>query len=224
MAKEEGFENVGIDLIYGLPGQTRNEWRATMERALTLGPSHLSCYQLTAEGEAPLRTMVAGGTLRLPGDRKARDLFLLTSHFLESHGFIHYEVSNFAVSRRKVCRHNEKYWQHTPYLGLGPSAHSFDGSRRWWNVRSVDRYCQLLDARLSSVEETESLSAEQLDLERLYLGLRTSAGIKQEDLPDNARPILDRLKKAGLLRLEKDRVLPTVYGFLVADSLPVLLS
>ena len=131
-----GFSNIGIDLMYGLPGQTQDTWLATLERALSFNPAHLSCYQLTPEGETPLNRMVGTGRILLPDEEEAADLFLLTSRFLEAHGFTHYEVSNFAASRRLFCRHNQKYWNHVHYLGLGPAAHSFDGTRRWWNYRS----------------------------------------------------------------------------------------
>jgi oxygen-independent coproporphyrinogen-3 oxidase len=101
---------------------------------------------------------------------KQKKIFLSTSRFLREQGFIHYEVSNFACSRKFRSRHNLKYWRHTPYLGLGPAAHSFDNNRRWWNVRSVNQYCASLEKNKKPVEETELLSPEQLDLERLLPG------------------------------------------------------
>jgi oxygen-independent coproporphyrinogen III oxidase len=221
---DAGFTNVGLDLIYGLPGQTKGDWLATLEQAVSFKPTHLSCYQLTVDGDTPLKAMIGKGSVRLPGDEKGRALFLLTSRFLVSHGFAHYEVSNFSSSPDHACRHNEKYWRHAPYLGLGPSAHSFDGARRWWNYRSVERYCDSVEDGAPPVEETESLSGEQLGLERLYLGLRTSAGVSLDDLPEKSAPAVRQLKKAGLVRLDRNRIIPTVRGYLVADSLPVLLS
>jgi oxygen-independent coproporphyrinogen III oxidase len=223
-ARDAGFTNIGLDLIYGLPGQSKGDWLATLERAVSFKPAHLSCYQLTAEGETPLKEMIDRGSARLPGDEMGRRLFLLTSSLLEAHGFLHYEVSNFAASEDLTCGHNEKYWRHVPYLGLGPSAHSFDGTRRWWNHRSVEDYCDALDRGVPPVEEAEHLSTEQLDLERLYLGLRTSTGIGLEDLPKESAPILRQLRKAKLIRLDRNRITPTVRGYLVADSLPVLLG
>ena len=86
--------------------------------------------------------MIGRNEASLPGEEEARAFFLLTSRFVEAHGFIHYEVSNFAASRSFFCRHNQKYWSHVPYLGLGPAAHSFDGVQRWWNYRSLERYCR----------------------------------------------------------------------------------
>jgi len=160
----------------------------------------------------------------LPGEEKERSLFLLTSRVLEAHGFIHYEVSNFAASEDSLCRHNEKYWRHVPYLGLGPSAHSFDGTRRWWNHRSVKRYCAALEGGEAPVEDAEALTSDQLDLERCYLGLRTRRGVALADLPERSMPMVRQLRKARLVRISGDRVIPSVRGFLVADSLPVLLT
>jgi len=146
------------------------------------------------------------------------------SRFLEAHGFIHYEVSNFAASGGFTCRHNEKYWCHVPYLGLGPSAHSFDGGQRWWNHRSVEQYCAALDKGEAPVEDRELLSADQLELERCYLGMRTRHGVALADLPERSMPMVRQLRKARLVRINGDRLIPSTRGFLVADSLPVLLS
>jgi oxygen-independent coproporphyrinogen-3 oxidase len=123
-----------------------------------------------------------------------------------------------------MCRHNQKYWRRVPYLGLGPSAHSFDGSRRWWNYRSVEDYCNALARGVLPVDETEYLSTEQIELEKLYLGLRTSSGIALEDLPERSESAISQLRKAGLVQLNRNRITPTVRGYLVADSLPILLT
>jgi len=218
-----GFSNIGLDLIYCLPGQTERSWRLTLERALSFKPAHLSCYQLTVEGRTPLSRMVSGGGLVLPGEKEARKFFLTTSRFLESAGFIHYEVSNFAASRERLCRHNEKYWRRVPYLGLGPSAHSFDGLTRWWNHRSLRRYLAAAVRGKRPVAGHETLSEEQTELEMLYLGLRTRRGIKLADLGARALPALSELRRARLVRVRGDRVAPSRLGYLVADSLPALL-
>lgn len=222
-AQRAGFTNIGIDLMYGLPGQTKESWRATLERALSFAPQHISCYQLTIEGRTRLSAMIAAGKVALPGEKTQEDFFLLTSRVLERRGYSHYEISNFAFGDAFRCRHNRKYWTHVPYLGLGPSAHSFDGGRRWWNHRSVERYCDGLTAGGSPVEGTEELSEEQLALERLYLGLRTREGVGMADIPDRAMPIVNQLKRSRLLKAQDGRLYPTRRGYLVADSLPVLL-
>jgi oxygen-independent coproporphyrinogen-3 oxidase len=222
-AKTVGFSNIGLDLMYGLPGQTMAGWRATLERALSFGPAHLSCYQLTMEGRTPLAQMVSAGELALPADEEVRALFLETSRGLSAAGFIHYEVSNFALPGR-TCRHNEKYWRRVPYLGLGPSAHSFDGRTRWWNHRSLKSYIGVALAGERPVASHEALSAGQIELERLYLGLRTRRGIRLTDVKEKSLLAVRELRRAGLLRRRNGRLVPSPAGYLVADSLPVLLS
>ncbi len=223
-AQGAGFANIGIDLMYGLPGQTKESWRTTLKRALSFGPKHISCYQLTVEGPTPLGAMIAAGKVALPGEKTQEDFFLLTSRTLERRGYTHYEISNFAISDAFMCRHNRKYWTHVPYLGLGPAAHSFDGAQRWWNHRSVERYCDAVARGERPVEGTEELSEEQLVLERLYLGLRTREGVRMADIPARAAPIVNQLKRSRLLKAGEARLYPTRRGYLVADSLPVLLS
>ena len=109
---------------------------------------------------------------------------MMTSEILEDAGYVHYEVSNFAKGMAFASRHNQKYWDHTPYLGLGPAAHSFLNNQRWWNHRSVDRYLSAIENGAKPIEGTEVLSLEQLQLEAFYLGLRTKKGICIQDFSD----------------------------------------
>ncbi len=162
--REAGFENLAVDLIYGLPEQGLASWMRTLDRTVALEPEHVSCYQLSFEPRTPLGRLAARGAVTPPQEEHAVELFLAASHFLTSHGYVHYEVSNFAKGPHRRSRHNRKYWTHVPYLGLGPAAHSFDGSTRWWNVRSVRRYVAALGADRSVVEGKESLDGEALQL------------------------------------------------------------
>jgi putative oxygen-independent coproporphyrinogen III oxidase len=224
MVRDAGFANVGIDLIYGLPGQTLDTWVSTLEEGLGHVPSHLSCYQLTIEETTPFGRLRQEGSLKPGGEEKERALFLLTSQMLEDRDFIHYEVSNFAPSERLFSRHNQKYWRHTPYLGVGPAAHSFDGSRRWWNRKSVGEYCRLAAEGRAPVEGYEDLTGEQLRLERLYMGFRRREGLPRADLDgsDQARRTLRQLLESGLVTASNGRIIPTRKGYLVADHLPLL--
>ncbi len=224
VAASVGFRNIGMDLMYGLPGQTRQTWLATLEKAVSFSPAHLSCYQLTLEGNTPLRRMIGRGDIHLPGEEEERRLFMRTARFLKNHGFVHYEVSNYAAGEGLFCRHNEKYWRHVPYLGLGPSAHSFDGTSRWWNHRSVRRYIKALRMVEKPIEGMETLSEEQLKLERLYLGFRTRGGVPLDELSPQAQVVVGQLEKAALVRVQEKIVRSSLLGYLVADSLPVLLS
>jgi putative oxygen-independent coproporphyrinogen III oxidase len=225
-AKASGFVNVGIDLMYGLPGQKESDWIRNMEQALRFEPSHLSCYQLTIEEATPFGRSVKEGSLKKIAEGREKRFFLRTSQFLAEKGFVHYEVSNFARTERVLSRHNLKYWNHVPYLGLGPGAHSFHKGVRWWNQRSVGGYCRALKEGGKPVEDMEALTAEQLRLERVLLGFRTRKGVTLRDLavPDDkeSAKALRRLQRSGTVRVSDLRVVPTLKGYLVADRLPLM--
>jgi oxygen-independent coproporphyrinogen-3 oxidase len=223
-----GFINLGLDLMYGLPGQSQKTWLKTLEAALSFTPEHLSCYQLTIAGETPapptpFARQMARGEFNLPDEEAQREFFLLTRQFLEGHGYMQYEVSNFARVEEYLSRHNRKYWSHTPYLGLGPAAHSFRDGRRWWNLSSVAQYCAALNAGEAPVAGSEALTPEQLRLEALYLGFRTREGVALEVIQTHPRwqVVLAELEQAGLVRLTNGRVTATAQGLVVADRLPL---
>ncbi len=219
--RSAGFQNIGLDLIYGFKAQSMKEWIATLRRALAFGPEHLSCYQLTLEkGTVFERRSHQRNRIMLP-EKSAAAHFLATSSFLESKGYIHYEVSNFARDESLFARHNRKYWDHSPYLGLGPSAHSFDGKKRWWNVRSVRKYCGALEKNLLPIEGSETLTNGQLHLESLALGFRTREGVDLKILsPENKKALL-MLQKKGVLKVVDGSAVPTRRGYLLADHLPL---
>jgi putative oxygen-independent coproporphyrinogen III oxidase len=225
LARAAGFKNLGLDLIYALPGQEEGAWLNNLKEALKFQPEHLSCYQLTLSPETPLGRRQAQGKLDLLGEEAERRLFLLTSRFLEEQGYLHYEVSNFAREESLTCRHNLKYWQHAPYLGLGPAAHSYHNGRRWWNHASLREYCRALKSGAAPVAGQECLTPEQLELEALSLGLRTREGLILTALHHLGLhpPALARLKAAGLLRVHQGRLRPTREGLVLADRLPLWL-
>ena len=220
-AREAGFAKLGLDLIYGLPGQTFDQWQNNLEAALSFYPEHLSCYQLTIEAGTPLARLQAEGQFRSLSEEAEREFFLLTSKFLEDQGYLHYEISNFARGSDNRSRHNGKYWNHTPYLGLGPAAHSFRDGRRWWNHRFLKDYCQALSAGAAPVADEEILTPEQVRLEALYLGLRTREGVDLDLLLDGQRGTigLEEMVKAGLAEVRNNRLMPTREGLVVADRL-----
>jgi oxygen-independent coproporphyrinogen-3 oxidase len=215
----------GVDMIYGLPGQSRSHWLGQLEKALAFNPGHVSCYQLSLEKGTRLHRLHAEGTFRMPGEPFLARLFTATSDLMASHGYLHYEVSNFAANSSERSRHNMKYWHHAPYLGLGPSAHSFDGARRWWNVRSVRRYCESLDSNVSPVEGEEVLSNPELVREAVFLGLRTSEGIALELIPQSEETLrfLENGRRMRVLEIRDGKIIPTAKGLLVADYLALSL-
>jgi len=229
-SRKAGFHNIGLDLIYGVPGQTIDAWLDTLQRVVAFSLEHLSCYQLTLEPKTPLGKRYHAGEFSIPGEDLQYEFFMKTSQFLEDAGYIHYEVSNFARGTELASRHNQKYWDHSPYLGLGPAAHSFQNNRRWWNYRSVDQYLAAINAGNPPVEETEILTMEQLQLEALYLGLRTKKGVGFEDFKNRyqydlfteKKKMLDKLQEEGLIFIREGHLYPAPTGFAVADSLSLI--
>ena len=231
--RDGGFSNVGIDLIYGLPGQTTSEWEDDLHRAVAAyAPEHLSCYQLTYAPGTPLTAALDAGEFEALSGEAERDLFLSTHRMLDGLGYEGYEVSNFARTPALRSRHNSAYWNHTDYLGFGPAAHSFIHPERSWNVKDCDAYCDaLLEGRLP-VEDSETLTASQLAAERIMLALRTRDGLDLRaftrefavDLRATRAETLARLEKDGLIRLRGDRLQPTLAGMAVADALAVELA
>jgi len=217
------FNNLGIDLIYGLPGQTIKKWKRNLEEAVSFKPEHISCYELTIEKKTPFSVRLKKGSLELPDEDLQAELFLKTSEFLQEQGYLHYEVSNFSKGESNISRHNSKYWDRTPYLGLGPSAHSFQNSTRWWNVSSVRRYCEALENGKQPVKEVEGLTEEQILLETVSLGLRTCRGIEMTVISKRPKweKMVTDMVNSGHIQIKGSRVIPTVKGLLVADYLPL---
>jgi len=229
-SRAAGFHNIGLDLIYGVPEQDIGSWLDTLKQAVAFSPEHLSCYQLTLEAKTPLGVRYQAGEFSIPGEELQYEFFMKTSEFLEDAGYIHYEVSNFARGTEHTSRHNQKYWDHSPYLGLGPSAHSFQCNRRWWNHRCLDQYLAAINAGNLPIEETEILTMEQLRLEALYLGLRTKKGVSLEDFKNQyhydllteKKKILTKLEEEGFISIQDGYLYPTQTGLAVADSLSLI--
>lgn len=232
LALGAGFATVSIDLIFGLPQQDLGSWRRSLALAVALAPQHISCYQLTVKEGTPFGVRRAKGELAEMNEEGQAEIFAFTHAFLADAGFTAYEVSNFAAGNEHRSRHNQKYWRHVPYLGLGPSAHSFDGERRAWNERNLSRYLGRLAAGERPIAGEEVLSRRELALEMLMLGLRTAAGIDLEAFRDrfgvdlvaaNAGRI-EHLIAEGLLARSAVHLAPTVAGLAVADGLAAALE
>ena len=229
-ARKAGFDNLGIDLIYGVHGLNIKSWKNTLQKAISFSPEHISCYQLSLDDRTPLYKKYSSEGWHFPDENTELKLLLTTAEELENAGYIHYEVSNFARKDKFKSRHNQKYWQHTPYLGLGPAAHSFLNNKRWWNKAAVKTYLNEIAQGKMPVEDTETLSAEQLQLEALFLGLRTKVGIDLKlykakygvDLLANKKTIIDALIKNKLVELKNGILRPTRTGMAVADNLALI--
>lgn len=180
------FENITIDLIYGTPGLTNNKWRQNIETALSLGIPHLSCYALTVEPKTPLDKMINQHKAENINPDQQSEQFLLLMQWLNEAGYEHYEISNFAKPGWR-SRHNSSYWQGKKYLGLGPSAHSYDGMNRQWNISNNQQYIRSITSGTVPFE-TETLSPTQRLNEYIMTAIRTSEGINVE--------VIDSLYKA----------------------------
>lgn len=216
-ARSAGFDNLGLDLIFGLPGQELEAWRASVKRALDLQPDHISAYALTWSKDTPMGRNIASGALPEPEENTVSEMLLWTDEFLSEAGYHHYEISNFARPGFE-CLHNLNYWSGTAYLGLGPSAHSFVDGKRFWNAASLERYLEYVGKEQSAREGEETLTPSEKRLEALSLGLRRSSGIPLSIVMDKMAEIHE-MENRGFGQIRDGRFLPTARGFLLADEL-----
>jgi len=175
VAREGGVDNISLDLIFALPPEIDRSWSDDLDAALELEPQHVSLYGLTIEPATPLSRWIDQRRVSTTGEDRYAEEFLLAHERLMSQGFAHYEVSNFALPTRE-SRHNSAYWTGEPYFGIGPAAHSFDGSRRRWNVKPYTEWLARLRSGDSVIEAEELLDSQNSAAERVYLGLRTRDG------------------------------------------------
>jgi len=224
--RRAGFGTVSVDLIFGLEDDDAIAWQRQLAEVVELRPDHISCYQLTFhEGTVFGRRLADGRLSTLDVDREA-DLFVLTHRVLGDAGYEAYEVPNFALGPEHSSRHNQKYWRHQPYLGIGPSAHSFRGRRRWWNRRKLRLWQAAVERGERPIEGEENLCSAELALEAVMLGMRTATGIDLADvrdrygidLADTNQGVIERLQSQGLVRVEGTRVAPTLGGMAMADT------
>jgi len=184
-ARRAGFDNINLDLIYGLPLQTLDDWRATLARAVALAPEHLSLYALKVEEGTGLAHQIARGKYPAPDDDLMATMYEMAEEYLDAAGYAQYEISNWALQlaiRNLQSRHNLTYWRNEPYLGFGAGAHSFFGGERFWNVASPLEYIQRSARGESVIAGREAISRELELAETLILGLRLNAGVAFADV------------------------------------------
>lgn len=226
-AGQTGFDNIGLDLIYGVPGQTKKDWARSLSQALSFKPKHLSCYLLTFEPGTPLDEARNKDLVTPISETTAANRFLFTSETLRKAGYDHYEISNFALTAANRSRHNQKYWVHAPYIGFGPGAHSFIPPTRRWNLKNVHSYIERIKNGQPPESEMETLSREQLMVEAIYLGLRKSDGIDTTVFNDRFgerfealfEPLLSELLPTGLISRKDHLFTLTFNGMLYADGI-----
>ncbi|MCS7221929.1 MAG: radical SAM family heme chaperone HemW [Anaerolineae bacterium] len=236
-ARAAGFENINLDLIYGLPGQKPETWLATLDRAIALEPEHISLYSLTIEEGTPFARWAAEGRIAYPDDDLAAELYELASERLQAAGYVQYEISNWArhasmppfadQNPRFACQHNLIYWRYQPYLGFGAGAHSMQPGRRWWNLRSPQAYIQRIREG-KSAEGGHEVISERLGMgEMMMLGLRlVREGVSDVafqrrwgvSLAEIFGPVLDELEALGLLERLPGRVRLSPRAYLIGNQ------
>jgi oxygen-independent coproporphyrinogen-3 oxidase len=224
-AFDAGFEDVSIDLIFSLPGQTLERWRFNLEQAVALRPAHLSCYSLIVEPNTPLFSMVQSKQITPLDTETDAGLYQMTIEYLSEHGYRQYEVSNFAKPGFE-SRHNKNYWNHTPYLGFGPSAHSYRDQKRWWNISNLGSYNEMLERGELPLAGSEELTGRQMQEETIFLGLR-SGGIDLEkfrkqfgfDLIETYKDLTDSCLQDGLAVLRGKNFSLTARGYALCDEI-----
>jgi oxygen-independent coproporphyrinogen-3 oxidase len=226
LLKEGGFDNINLDLMLGLPHQTRKTWKNTLDRVAGLGIPHVSVYMLDLDDPCPLHAKVEEGAVKLPEEDLISDLYLETIEFFTSWGYRQYEISNFARPGF-ACRHNLKYWRREPVYGFGLGSHSFDGTARWANTSQVDAYLEAVETGQSPRPWHESVDTDHALQETLFLGLRMTEGVDwgclrnkfgEQRLSKYEAPMQEWLQK-GLIEKDGDtmRLMPS--GMLISNEI-----
>lgn len=226
LARQSGFANINLDFIFGLPGQSLSTWEKTLQEAVHLAPQHLSVYNLTLEPQAPLQQSLERGEIKLPTAKAEAEMFFFAHKFLESHGYPHYEISNYALNSYQ-SKHNWFYWHHQEYLGLGAGAHSYLGGRRYANARQPRDYIRLMEEKESAEEFSEVINREKAMEENLMLALRTAEGLKFEDFREKFGLCpeilwdtpLKAMEKEGLVQKTNKNFALTPQGLWMADEI-----
>jgi oxygen-independent coproporphyrinogen-3 oxidase len=213
--------NLSVDLIYGIPGQTAEDWARNVKMARELSPEHISAYELTPEGGTPLCDLLQDGTLAKPGEETIVEMYYDVIEILSAAGYRHYEISNFARPGFE-CRHNLNYWDRGQYLGLGAGAHSFIGDKRLRNTGDIGKYTGTLLSGELAVEEITEISCEEAIREFVFLGLRKTEGLSirefSEDLGIDIVKASQDLIEGGLLIAERDHIRLTLKGLVVSNA------
>jgi putative oxygen-independent coproporphyrinogen III oxidase len=217
-ARAAGIDAINLDLIYGTPGESDADWRATLEQVLAAGTDHVSAYALTIHDSTPFGRAIARGVLPAPDEDVQRDRFDLAREVLGAGGFEHYEISNWALGSRQRSRHNLLYWRHGDYLGVGVGAHGHLAGRRWWTTRSTTRYLEAVEAGRTPVTGSEDLDDAERAEERLLLGLRVREGLHPRDVPPLLPLALEDAMDAGLITTACGRLQCTEEGWFLLDD------
>lgn len=217
-AREAGFEQLSVDLIYGTPGESMDDWRTSLDQAIALGPDHVSAYALIVEQGTAFARKVRRGEVIMPDEDETADKYLLADDLLTGAGLGWYELSNWARQDAAQCRHNVLYWHSDDWLGIGPGAHSHVAGSRWWNVKHPAAYAQRLAAGDSPRQDGESIDAATAQVERIMLQTRLRSGLNLSALGSAARREADDVVRRELATIRDNRLVLTRSGRLLADA------
>jgi oxygen-independent coproporphyrinogen-3 oxidase len=220
-AREAGFEHVSLDLIYGTPGESDDDWRRSLDAALAAGPDHISAYALIVEDGTRLAAKVRRGEIPAPDDDVLADRYLIADDMLGAAGLTWYEISNWARDEKARCRHNMLYWTGGDWWGVGPGAHSHVGGTRWWNVRHPSAYAARLAEGRSPAHGREVLTAAERQMEEIMLGVRLADGLPVTAVTGTALSSAERIMASALLdpaAYRAGRLVLTRQGRLLADA------
>lgn len=217
-AREAGFEQVSLDLIYGTPGESLDDWRTSLDAALACEPDHVSAYALIVEDGTALARQVRRGEVAMTDDDDLADKYLLADERLEAAGLGWYEVSNWARDEGARCRHNIAYWRGSNWWGVGPGAHSHVGGTRWWNVKHPAAYADRLARGISPGHGREVLDADTRRVERVLLEVRLRSGLPLDVLDEAGRAAVQDAVARGLGEVHDERLVLTLRGRLLADA------
>jgi putative oxygen-independent coproporphyrinogen III oxidase len=221
-AYDAGFEQVNLDLIYGTPGESEDDWRSSLEAVISAYPDHVSAYSLIVEDGTRLAARIRRGELPMIDEDLHADRYLMTDQLLAEAGYRWYEVSNWAVSEDAHCRHNLLYWTGADWWGVGPGAHSHVAGTRWWNVKHPSAYAQRIDAGHSPGQAREVLTPEDRRIERILLELRISDGLELGVLSEKGRAAAELSLQEKLLEplpFADGHAVLTLRGRLLADAI-----
>ena len=222
-ARKAGFDNINTDMIFNIPDLSVENWKKDLNKLLELKPEHISAYSLTVEPSTKLFNLVKNGRLLMPLERIDIEQYLLTGDILSKHGYNHYEISNYSL-KNKECKHNLHYWNLSPYLSFGPSAHSYNLSERWWNYRSLDKYINKISQNTLPVEGKEKLDYRDKYNELILNGLRLSKGVSIQNAKNHFNGkfndyIQSIQNKWDCLKVDEDTIKITKNGSLFVDEI-----
>ena len=223
-ARKINFKNISIDMIFGIPNQSLKDWKKDLNSVVELDPEHISAYSLTVEKRTPLYKSVQSKSILMPHEEVDIQMYGHTMDRLNKDGYIQYEISNYS-KKSKECKHNLHYWRREPYLAFGPSAHGYNKKQRYWNIRDLNKYIKILKSNKLPIDETETLSKENVFNEIILNGLRVKDGINLSKIKSQFdKDTFNNLSKkiddwSNYLEDDKLRIKLNRKGYFIADEI-----